>query len=137
MVRAPTKVLFDFMCFVCFQFSKYGHLMSFGRCIPEIIFILCLMQFTVRPDCILCSVQGICSHHFHFFHLCTCQGLVNVMLMASFNWLHPHMCQVTKQGVFCGYTLMKTLFMVPLLLLSPTQSLFAALFSLLQSMHSP
>ena len=46
--RPPTRVLPDFMCFMCFQFSKYVHFMSSGRSSREIMSVLCPLQITVK-----------------------------------------------------------------------------------------
>ena len=45
--RVPTRVLLDFMYFMCFQFSKYVYFMSFGRFFLEIVSVLCPVQITL------------------------------------------------------------------------------------------
>ena len=40
-------VLPDFMCSMCFQFSKYVQFMPFGRSFRESMSVLCLLQIPV------------------------------------------------------------------------------------------
>ena len=65
-MHGPTRVLLDFMCCVCFQFSVF---ISCVVCVSSIQFslhVLCVFQFSVFILCVLC----VSSFQFSFHVLC-------------------------------------------------------------------